>query len=88
MTLKECGPINGNHTGRTRAAARVGLRDLTIFNQELAALLRSGLPMLQALDLMLERQKDPLFRSTLSEVRDRVKSGEDLSSAIAEFELD
>jgi type IV pilus assembly protein PilC len=71
--------------GRSRAATRIGFRELTIFNQELAALLRSGLPMLQALDLMLERQKDPVFRSTLSEVRDRVKSGEDLSSAIAAF---
>ena len=71
--------------GRSRSATRIGFRELTIFNQELAALLRSGLPMLQALDLMLERQKDPVFRSTLSEVRDRVKSGEDLSSAIAVF---
>ena len=70
---------------RARAATRIGFRDLTIFNQELAALLRSGLPMLQALDLMLGRQRDPVFRSTLSEVRDRVKSGEDLSAAIASF---
>jgi type IV pilus assembly protein PilC len=70
---------------RSRETNRIGFRELTIFNQELAALLRSGLPMLQALDLMLERQKEPVFRSTLSEVRDRVKSGEDLSSAIDAF---
>jgi len=70
---------------RSRASSRIGFRDLTVFNQELAALLRSGLPMLQALELMLGRQKDPIFRSTLADVRDRVKSGEDLSSAIAAF---
>ena len=67
---------------RGRTTTRIGLRELTLFNQELAALLRSGLPMLQALDLMLERQKDPVFHATLRDVRDRVKSGEDLSNAI------
>ncbi len=71
--------------GRSRGSKSIGLRDLTVFNQEFAALLRSGLPMLQALDLMLARQKDPLFRSTLTDIRDRVKSGEDLSSAIAAY---
>ena len=71
--------------GRSPVSKSINLRDLTVFNQEFAALLRSGLPMLQALDLMLARQKDPLFRSTLSDIRDRVKSGEDLSSAIAAY---
>ena len=36
---------------------KIPMRTLLIFNQELAALLRSGLPMLQALELMLERQR-------------------------------
>jgi type IV pilus assembly protein PilC len=70
---------------RNRRASRIGSRELTIFNQELAALLRSGLPLLQALDLMLGRQRDPVFQSTLRDVRDRVKSGQDLSTAIAAF---
>jgi len=71
--------------GRTRAATRISPRALTIFNQELAALLRSGLPMMQALDLVLGRQRDPVFQATLRDVRDRVKGGEDLSTAIASF---
>ena len=36
-----------------------------LFNQEMAALLRAGLPLLQALDLLLERQEDPQFRGVL-----------------------
>lgn len=84
--LRRRGPVGKLRLpSRGRAATRIGLRELTLFNQELAALLRSGLPMLQALDLMLGRQKDPLFHSTLRDVRDRVKSGEDLSTAIAAF---
>lgn len=55
------------------------------FNQELAALLRAGLPLLQGLDMMLERMEDPTLRSVLTEIRDRVKSGEELSEAFASF---
>jgi len=60
---------------------RVANALLLIFGQELAALLKAGLPLLQSLDVMLERQKDPLFRSSLAAIRERVKSGIALSEA-------
>jgi len=62
---------------------RIPVQEFVIFNQELAALLKAGLPLLQALDLMLERMKNPYFRSVLTDVRDRVKSGSELSDAFA-----
>jgi type IV pilus assembly protein PilC len=49
------------HLRRKRVATSL----LLVFGQELAALLKAGLPLLQSLDVMLERQKDPLFRSSL-----------------------
>jgi type IV pilus assembly protein PilC len=55
---------------------------LLIFAQELAALLKAGLPLFQSLDIMLERQRDPVFRRSLVTVRDKVKSGVALSDAI------
>lgn len=58
-------------------------QEFLIFNQELAALLRAGLPLLQALDLMLERLDKPRFREVLADIRDRVRSGQDLSDAFA-----
>lgn len=63
---------------------RVPLRDLLVFNQELAALLKSGLPLLQALHMLSSRQRHPLFRSILQQARERVKSGVELSDAFAE----
>jgi type IV pilus assembly protein PilC len=57
---------------------------LFIFCQELAALLKAGLPLLQALDITLERQKDPVFRASLTTVRERVKSGTSISEAFME----
>jgi type IV pilus assembly protein PilC len=64
---------------------RVPDADFLVFNQELAALLKAGLPLLQALELMLERMPNPNFKAVLVEVRDRVKSGEDLSEAFAAY---
>ena len=60
---------------------RVAIPLLLIFGQELAALLKAGLPLLQSLDVMLERQKDPVFRASLAGIRERVKSGVALSEA-------
>jgi len=60
---------------------RIKSSDFMIFNQELAALLRAGLPLLQGLDIMLERMKQPLFRRVLADIRDKVKSGTALSDA-------
>jgi len=62
---------------------RIPVQEFVVFNQELAALLKAGLPLLQALDLMLERMQNPHFRSVLTDVRDRVKSGSELSDAFA-----
>lgn len=64
--------------GRRR---RVDAQQFLAFNQELAALIRAGLPLLQALDLMVNRMAQGTFRSVLEEVRDRVRTGADLSEA-------
>jgi type IV pilus assembly protein PilC len=67
---------------------RVPTQMLMLFGQELAALLKAGLPLLQSLDVMLERQKHPVFRKSLSTVREKVKGGTALSEAFrAEAEL-
>ena len=83
--------IERARSGRLRPAwlslgpRRVPYPDLLIFNQELAALLKAGLPLLQALHLLTERQREVHFRAILEQVRERVKSGVELSEAFAEF---
>ncbi len=54
-----------------------------VFNQQLVTLIRAGLPILTALDLLMKRQRNAYFRALLQNVRDRVKSGELLSEAFA-----
>jgi len=64
---------------------RVPLQVLLLFSQELGALLRAGLPLLQSLGMLVSRQRHALFKSLLEQVYDRVKSGAELSEAFAEF---
>jgi type IV pilus assembly protein PilC len=54
-----------------------------VFNQQFVTLIRAGLPILTALDLLIRRQRNLYFRSLLENVRDRVRSGELLSDAFA-----
>src|SRR4051812_13926544 len=73
--------LSATARGLVRRRKRVKDDAFLVFNQELAALLRAGLPLLQTLDLMLERMQDLNFKAVLTEIRDQVKSGADLSEA-------
>ena len=64
-------------------APRVTPRALLVFNQELLALVRAGLPILSALDLLRERGQESRLRSLLDVVRDEIKGGAALSAAMA-----
>lgn len=55
------------------------------FNQELLALVRAGLPIVQSFDIMLERQKDRRFREILTEIREKITSGVALSDAFGAY---
>ncbi|HEV7516677.1 MAG TPA: type II secretion system F family protein [Thermoanaerobaculia bacterium] len=79
-------PRNAALSGAARGMVRrrrIKAEEFLVFNQELAALLRAGLPLLQTLDLMLERLPNPGFKAVMVEIRDQVKSGADLSEAFA-----
>lgn len=53
-----------------------------IFNQQFAALIRAGLPIVRCLDLLKARIKNLQLRSHVEAVRDRVVSGASLSEAM------
>ena len=52
-----------------------------IFNQQFLTLFHAGLPIIQALELLIKRQRNVFFRSLLQNVHDRVRGGELLSAA-------
>jgi type IV pilus assembly protein PilC len=66
---------------RTRA---VGGMDFLVFNQQFNTLIKAGLPILKALDLLADRVASPRLRPMLTEVRQRVREGALLSEAFEE----
>jgi type IV pilus assembly protein PilC len=60
---------------------RIPSRDFLVFNQELATLLKAGMPLVQSLDLLKRRVETPTFRTVLEDVHERVRSGTALSDA-------
>jgi type IV pilus assembly protein PilC len=61
----------------------VNTREFLVFNQELATLLRAGMPLVQSLDLLKSRVTSPAFRTVLDDVHEKVRSGTALSDAFA-----
>ncbi|MFZ3339664.1 MAG: type II secretion system F family protein [Terriglobales bacterium] len=72
-------------SGGGKFGKRGQLRQSTflIFNQQFLTLIKAGLPILTALDLLIKRQRDKSLLSLLENVRERVKGGELLSDAFA-----
>lgn len=63
----------------------VSTEHFLLFNQELLALVRAGLPIIQSFDILLERQKNPRFKQLLIEIREKLTSGIALSDAFASY---
>ena len=59
----------------------INTREFLVFNQELATLLKAGMPLVQSLDLLKRRVTSPVFRSVLDDVHEKVRSGTALSDA-------
>ena len=75
----------GFSLGASRAKrGRIKMSEFLIFNQELIALLKAGLPVVRSFEILLERQKNPTLRRVLGDVRERVNSGMSISEAFAE----
>jgi type IV pilus assembly protein PilC len=66
---------------RLPQSSRVNAREFLIFNQELATLLRAGMPLVQSLSLLKQRVTSPVFRAVLEDVHEKVRSGSALSDA-------
>jgi len=67
----------------SKSDSRIRPADFLIFNQQFSTLIKAGLPILKALDLLAERAAAPRLRPILRDVRQRVRDGALLSEALA-----
>ena len=83
LSLRRHGVLPGRTiSGPTRR--RVGSQEFLVFNQELATLLKAGMPLVQSLDILRQRVQNPTFKAVLDGVYEKVKAGTSLSDAFAE----
>ena len=73
-------PALGLHAGRRQ---RIGRQEFLVFNQELATLLKAGMPLVQSLDILRQRITNQTFKAVLDGVYEKVKAGTALSDAFA-----
>ena len=69
---------------RRRRGRVVRGTDFLILNQQFNTLIKAGLPILRALDLLADRASAPKLRPVISQIRDRVREGKSLSEAVEE----
>jgi type IV pilus assembly protein PilC len=75
---RRTGIAAGGLLGRKK---KLNLERFLIFNQQFVTLIRAGLPILKALDLLADRLTDPNLGHHVKSVRDDVKNGTLLSEA-------
>src|SRR5256885_1349662 len=69
---------------RRRRGRAVRGTDFLILNQQFNTLIKAGLPILRALDLLADRAPSRKLRPIIPHVRDRVGEGKSLSEAVSE----
>ncbi len=67
-----------------RRERKIGGNDFLVLNQQFNTLIKAGLPILRALDLLATRASAPKLRPILTQIRDRVREGRSLSEAVDE----
>ena len=65
-----------------RSRTQLKTESLVLFNQELLALLKAGIPLLQSLELLVSHGKDAQLRRALTQVVELVREGMSFSDAL------
>ena len=68
--------------GRHGAHPRVKANDFLLFNQQLAALVRAGIPILQAITMLRKRAASARLRVVLGDVEEQIRGGAALSQLL------
>jgi type IV pilus assembly protein PilC len=76
------GSITGLLTRKSKR--QIGGSDFLILNQQFNTLIKAGIPILRALDLLATRATTEKLRPMITQIRDRVREGKSLSEAIDE----
>jgi type IV pilus assembly protein PilC len=66
---------------RTSGGRSIGGKDIAIFTRQLATMMKAGVPLLQAFDIVARGSANPRMTRLLTEIRSEVETGTSLSAA-------
>lgn len=64
---------------------KIKLQELTVFTQQLAAMLEAGIPLVSALEAIRDQTENPVFKIIIRNIRNEVSAGRTLSESCAEY---
>jgi type IV pilus assembly protein PilC len=72
---------------RMRSGKRITAKDMSIFTRQLATMMKAGVPLLQAFDIVGRGNPNPSVTKLLNDIRSDVETGTSLSSAFRKFPM-
>lgn len=60
-------------------------RDIAIFSRQIATMMASGVPMVQSFDIIADGQKNPRFKTMLTDVKQSIEGGSTLNEALGQY---
>lgn len=61
---------------------KVKLDDIVVFSRQLATMVDSGIPLVQAMDILSDQIEKPAFKNIIATIRDDIETGYSLSDAL------
>ncbi|MGD9014767.1 MAG: type II secretion system F family protein [Candidatus Omnitrophota bacterium] len=66
-------------TGRVRSG------EITVFSRQLSSLIKSGVPILRAINIISEQSENPHFKNILSNIHNQIRDGKAFSTALMSY---
>jgi len=67
------------------AGSRISAKDIAVFSRQLATMLKSGVPLVTALQIISGGLKNPRMRTVVDKIRANIESGSSLHEALQEY---
>jgi type IV pilus assembly protein PilC len=85
FAVRPAGYLKALSGGLPSLQRRLPVREFLVFNQELLVLIKAGLPIMRALEILAARSGTEAFQRVLTDVRERVRGGSALADAMASY---
>lgn len=82
LESSEAAKKRGREIDLKRMFNRVGTREIAVSTQQLAVLIRSGIPLVEALTALIDQLENPDLKSAFTDTRDKVNEGISFADAL------